>query len=42
MENTQPQKKKSAFVARDSANKAIVFTFIKFIEAPLERILAIK
>ena len=42
MENSKPQKKKSAFVARDSANKAIVFTFIKFVEAPLERILAIR
>lgn len=42
MENSQPQKRKNTFVARDSANKAIVFTFIKLIEAPLERILAIK
>ncbi len=42
MENSQPQKKKSSLVARDSANKAIVFSIIKIIEAPLERILVTK
>ena len=43
MENNQPEtKKRRSFVTRDSANKAAVFTFIKFIEAPLERVLAIK